>query len=78
MIIKKEGDKRKGLCYFCEKKVDATYKIRDIKFNDMEGIVKDILVLVCNDCNKIIATPFQSTAAIREVIDKINNEKTSI
>lgn len=78
MIMKKEGDKSKGICYECGKKVEATYKIRDVKFKDVEGSVKDILVLVCDECDKTIATPAQSTPAIKATLDKMNKEAASM
>lgn len=78
MIIRKEGDKSKGICYECGKVVEATYKIRDMKFKDTKGIVKDILVLVCDVCNKTIATPAQSTPAIKATLDRMNKEAASM
>lgn len=75
MLIRKENDKSKAICYSCEKVVKGTYKVRDVdfNFNDQSSTVKDILVLVCDNCNKTVATPAQSTPKIKEAYDKIRS-----
>lgn len=59
------GDKGKALCDRCQGLVAATYNYRTVPFSDGEGEAKNILVLVCDNCDKVIATPAQSTPAIR-------------
>lgn len=68
-MIKQVGQKSKAICNHCKRVVSGTYAIRDMKFIDRPGVVKDILVLVCDECNNIVATPPQSTPAIKAAID---------
>lgn len=68
-MIKKVGQKGKAICYKCEHIVCGTYAIRDMKFSDRSDVVKNILVLVCDECNSVIATPPQSTPAIKAARD---------
>jgi len=68
-MIKEVGQKSKAICNHCERIVSGTYVIRDMNFSDMPGVVKDILVLVCDECASIIATPPQSTPAIKAVLN---------
>jgi metal-responsive CopG/Arc/MetJ family transcriptional regulator len=65
MKLYRAGEKSKGLCEHCHGIVDATFHYRDVPFNDGSGVVKDILALVCDVCDEVIATPAQSTPAIK-------------
>jgi len=53
------GDKGKAICYHCEKLVDITYKMDKIPHNAYE-----ILVGVCDECNKVVVIPHKSTPLI--------------
>ena len=68
-MIKEVGEQSKAICHKCENIVSGTYAVRDMKFSDRPGIVKDILVLVCDECDSIIATPPQSTPAIKAALE---------
>jgi hypothetical protein len=46
--------------------------VRDVPFFDGSGIVDDILVAVCDECNNVVAIPAQSLDAIRIAIHKSN------
>jgi len=59
------GEKSKAICAQCQMLVTTTFRYRDVPFDDGEGIVKDILVAVCNICDTVVAIPAQSTPAIR-------------
>lgn len=59
------GEKSKAICAHCKTLVTTTFQYRDVPFDDGEGVVKDILVAVCDVCNAVVAIPAQSTPAIR-------------
>jgi len=61
-----EGDKSKAICSHCAELVGTTFVRRDVPFSDGKGSAKDILVAVCDVCHEVVATPAQSTPAIRE------------
>jgi len=65
MKLLRAGDKGQGICDHCKGIVEATFQYRDVPFSDGKGVVKDILALVCDTCGEVIATPAQSTPAIR-------------
>jgi|3_EtaG_2_1085321.scaffolds.fasta_scaffold02230_4 hypothetical protein len=56
----------------CEKDglTSMTFAYRDVPFENGTGYVRDILVGVCDKCGAVIATPPQSTPAIRAKRDK--------
>lgn len=60
------GDKSRAICEGCAKAVATTFVYRDIAFDDGSGVVRDILVAVCDACEAIAAVPAQSTPAIRQ------------
>ena len=61
-----EGDKSRAICSHCGERVSTTFVRRDVPFSDGKGIARDILVAVCDGCDEVVATPAQSTPAIRE------------
>lgn len=65
MKLFRAGEKSQGICENCRGLVNATFHYRDVPFSDGSGIVKDILTLVCDTCDEVIATPAQSTPAIK-------------
>ena len=72
MKVYKAGEKSKAVCEGCKATVATTFTYRDVPFDDGTGIVKDILVSVCESCEAVVAIPAQSTPAIkraREVAD---------
>ena len=60
------GDKSRAICEGCAKAVASTFVYRDVAFDDGSGVVRDILVAVCDACEAIAAVPAQSTPAIRQ------------
>lgn len=70
MKVLKVGDKQKALCYKCKGVKNTTFNLRDVPFSDGSGIVKDILVGVCETCDQVIAIPHQSTPAIKNELEK--------
>jgi hypothetical protein len=65
MKLFKEGGKSKAICSSCKAVVSTTFKYRDVPFSDGIGFAKNILVSVCDCCDQVVATPPQSTPAIR-------------
>jgi hypothetical protein len=70
MKIYKVGDSVKAICDGCKAMVNATFRVRDVPFDDGSGIVKNIMAGVCEKCGEVIVIPPQSTPAIKEQIDK--------
>lgn len=70
MKIVKEGDLREVVCSTCGL-THATYLLRDVSFSDDSGIVKNILVAVCNHCDQVVSIPKQSTAKVKAEYNKI-------
>lgn len=56
----KVGDNSRAICYNCSKVVPTTFEIRDVPFDDGSGVITDMLVAVCNECDAIVAIPAQS------------------
>lgn len=70
MKIFKVGDTQKAMCEECKSIQNATFSLRDVPFSDGVGTVKNVLVGVCNTCDKVILTPQQSAPAIKRQLDK--------
>jgi hypothetical protein len=70
MKILKVGDTKKTACNTCESFQDVTFQLRDTPFNDGSGIVKNVLVGVCDTCDSVIVLPHQSTPAIKKQLEK--------
>lgn len=70
MKLLKVGDKSKAICYDCGELVHTTYKRRDVAFSDGNGVAKDILAGVCDQCDRVVSTPAQSTPAIKACREK--------
>lgn len=60
------GDKSRAHCYRCLDIVHTTILQRDVRFSDGQGIAKNIIVGVCDDCGSIVAIPAQSVKAIAQ------------
>ncbi len=69
MKILKVGDTKRAACNNCKSFEDVTFKIRDVPFSDGSGIVKDILVGVCNRCDSVAVLPHQSTPAVKKQLE---------
>lgn len=65
MKIFNVGDKGKAICESCKEIVTTTFAYRDVPFSDSPGMVKGILVAVCDKCESVVAVPPQSTPAIK-------------
>ena len=66
----KPGDRSRAVCQYCFKVVTTVFEYRDVPFDHRPGIVRDCLVAICEECNKITAIPAQSTPAINKEYTK--------
>lgn len=60
------GDTSRAICSDCECVVATTFRIRDVALSDTKELVKDILVAVCNRCDRVVGLPAQSTLMVKE------------
>lgn len=60
----KEGDHGKALCDRCGSIARTTFARRDVPFSDGRGMVRNLLVGVCDGCGETVSIPAQSTPAI--------------
>lgn len=65
MKIFKVGESQKAACEKCHSFENARFQLRDVPFSDGTGIVKKVLVGVCDKCDSIIVLPHQSTPAVK-------------
>ncbi len=70
MKILKEGDIKKVACNTCGSFQNATFQLRNVPFSDGSGLVKNVLVGVCDTCDAVAVVPHQSTPAIKKQLDK--------
>lgn len=65
MRVLKEGEKGRAICELCGL-TTTTYMLRDVDFSDKKrGTVKNIIVGVCDKCNKVASIPSQSIPKIK-------------
>lgn len=69
MKILKVGDTKKAACDSCKSFQDVTFKLRDVPFADGTGIVKNVLVGVCDSCNSVVVLPHQSTPVVKKQLE---------
>lgn len=69
MKIVKVGDNQKAACHRCGQFENITFKLRDVPFSDGKGIVKNVLVGVCDCCNSVAVLPHQSTPVVRKQLE---------
>ncbi len=71
MKILKEGDTKKVACNTCESFQNATFILRNVPFSDGSGLVKNVLVGVCDACDSVAVVPHQSTPVIKKQLEKL-------
>jgi hypothetical protein len=70
MKIFKVGDTQKAVCETCKSIENATFSLRDVPFSDDgHGVVKSVLVGVCDKCDHVVLIPQQSAPAIKKQLD---------
>ncbi len=60
MKIFKVGESQKAACSNCQSFENATFQLRDVPFSDGTGVVKKVLVGVCDKCESVTVLPHQS------------------
>ena len=70
MNILKVDDKGQAICEDCKAIVETTYLLRNVPFSDQSGVVKNVLVGVCDQCDSVISLPHQSTPLVKKQLDK--------
>lgn len=66
MKIFKVGDTHKAICENCQSLETAIFQLRDVPFSDGSGLVKNVLVGVCDKCDEVCLLPHQSTPAVKK------------
>lgn len=66
MKIFKVGESQKAVCEKCQSFENATFKLRDVPFSDGRGVVKNVLVGVCDKCDSVTVLPHQSTPSVKK------------
>ena len=69
MKIFKAGDSQKAVCESCKSLESATFKLRNVPFSDGSGVVKNVLVGVCDQCDEVSILPHQSTPIIKKQLE---------
>jgi len=69
MKIVKVGDTQNAACHQCRRFENVTYKLRDVPFSDGVGLVKNVLVGVCDCCDSVAVLPHQSTPVVRKQLE---------
>lgn len=59
-----DGDRTNAICLFYGKLAEQTSMTRGVAFTDGVGVAKAILGIVCDQCDRVIAVPAQSTSVI--------------
>lgn len=68
MKLNKVGEKSKAICPFCKQLRTTTFVERDVPLSSGNGLVRDVLVAVCDNCNHVVAIPQQSVPRIKETV----------
>ncbi len=69
MKILKVGDTQKAACNICKSFVIVFFKLRNVPLSDASGIVKNVLVGVCDRCDSVAVLPHQSTPAVKKQLE---------
>lgn len=68
MKLYKEGDSSRAICSHCKQLRAITFAQRDVPLSSGKGLVRDVLVGVCDTCNTVASIPQQSVPRIKEVV----------
>ncbi|ARN76203.1 hypothetical protein [Oceanicoccus sagamiensis] len=66
MKIFKIGDSKQAMCETCGSLQRATFALRDVPLSDGSGVVKSVLVGVCDQCDNVSLLPHQSTPVVQK------------
>ncbi len=68
MKLYKEGDKSKAICSRCGQLRTTTFAERDVPLSSGTGVVRDVLVGVCDVCDEVVSIPQQSVPRVQESV----------
>jgi hypothetical protein len=68
MKLHKNGEKSRAICPFCQQLRSTTFAERDVPLSSGKGLVRDVLVAVCDTCDHVVAIPHQSVPRIKETV----------
>lgn len=74
MRIVRDGERGKGMCPECRKRVAIRYAYRSVRLERSEVEVSNVLVGVCETCAETVSIPAQSTPKLKEA----REEKTVV
>ena len=77
MKIIKVGDTQKAACNHCKRFENITYRLRTVPFSDGKGVVKNVLVGICDGCNSVVVLPHQSTPLVKKQLELRRNSLES-
>jgi len=69
MKIVKVGDTTKAACHHCQSFQNVTFQLRNTPFSDGSGVVKNVLVGVCDSCDSVAVLPQQSTPMVKKQLE---------
>lgn len=70
MHLWKEGDCSEAVCRACEKRVTTHFEVRRYSMQESGIEVPDVLVAVCDECDRTVAIPAQSTPKLKEARER--------
>ncbi len=68
MQLHKIGDKSRAICPFCKELRATTFRERDVPLSSGKSVVREVLVSVCDTCDRVVGVPQQSVPRIREAL----------
>ncbi len=68
MKLYKIGEKSQAICQFCNQIRPTTFTERDISLSSGKGMVPNVLIAVCDQCDRMVSIPQQSVPRIQGVV----------
>ncbi len=77
MRFLRAGDTGRALCPHCRAMRDVTYQYRPVYLAKTKATVPNVLIGACQDCNRTIVLPAQSTPRIKEARERVMREQNA-
>lgn len=71
----KAGEKSRAICSFCNSIQITTFTERTVLLRLGNEMVPNLLVAVCDNCNKVVGIPQQSVPRIQEIMETKTYER---
>jgi hypothetical protein len=68
MTLHKLGEKSRAICPFCKQLRTTTFREREVPLSSGKGVVKDLLLAVCDTCDHVVSIPQQSVPRVKEAV----------